>query len=690
MGFLKKLFGKQEKKEQPKSYFDFDEMSRQTFYRNEAAYRHQEIVLPRFKADMGIPLEDVLKQIMPDVVSKIDSMTELCTIQVGDIEIKTRHFKDTEEILAYDLFWNIFYKSDDGDICPIAGTNITLTIRTKGENTPSYIVLFVRGIAIGFETAYIRITQMIPNNAKSDDLRSAKSNSLPTMTSFLIACDKKDSPEQIAEYEEAEKRVWNCLKKGNGLRDNIDTELFYGINEFRPYSHYINYGEYLYDNERYYDAYVMFMRAICYLRANPTNNMREYYNICKLVAKCLVVLGYKEVAGYYYSQAFMGGESISDEYCGFLANLGDARAIIISQDILFNAFMKYGDYENCPESIKEQDFEILGAYKKACDHNKIAFDTDLYKTDMTIGFILNRLLNISCQNICGMNVMTCNGEVISVEGKEYVWEESIYKYLNVGTTIVLPYSRAYYSTDDKKDKSILCHASSIIIYVDKADSERDLVRVNVMIPNFNNNDDKQINNSANNPIGISFIMSSEESPKLSDEGNIDTIYNYAQNCFQQHRFIEAIKAYEYVYGILAAEFLGSPDEKKNILYDAAYKMGYCYEEMLIHERAIFYLEFATQSMVATHIQEHINAVVNSKDPLALGYIRNAMNAKYDVNPESEEYKSYFAFLKRREAYVLIDQKKYNEAKVVLKEMLDDPSSKDFAEGELKYIEQLRK
>lgn len=49
-----------------------------------------------------------------------------------------------------------------------------------------------------------------------------------------------------------------------------------------------------------------------------------------------------------------------------------------------------------------------------------------------------------------------------------------------------------------------------------------------------------------------------------------------------------------------------------------------------------------------------------------------------------------AFLKRRKAYILIDKGELSEAERLLKEMIEDPLCKEFAEGELKYIEQLRK
>ena len=45
-----------------------------------------------------------------------------------------------------------------------------------------------------------------------------------------------------------------------------------------------------------------------------------------------------------------------------------------------------------------------------------------------------------------------------------------------------------------------------------------------------------------------------------------------------------------------------------------------------------------------------------------------------------------AFLKRRKAYIYIDKRRYSEARQLLEEMINDPLSKDFAEGELKYLD----
>ena len=52
--------------------------------------------------------------------------------------------------------------------------------------------------------------------------------------------------------------------------------------------------------------------------------------------------------------------------------------------------------------------------------------------------------------------------------------------------------------------------------------------------------------------------------------------------------------------------------------------------------------------------------------------------------------AYIAFLNRRKAYVLIDQGRLNEAELLLQTLIKEPLCQDFAIGELKYIEELKK
>ncbi len=686
MGIFKKLFGKKEVKEDTKPLIDIDDMLMKTFFRYEAAYRHQKIVLPRFKSTNGIPLKSILEKLLPDVVSKINDMTELRTIQISAVETNSQHFINPEQALSCDLFWNMFYKNDDGELYPLTGTNITLTIRTNGENVPSYIVLFARGTSNGPDAAYIRISLMIPKDGE-DDLRSSKSNSVPTMTSFLIACDTNDNPKIFEEYEEAEARVWNSLKAGKALRDEMDLELFHGIGEFQPYAEYIGYGKYLYENNRYYDAYTIFIRAINYLRTHPIDDMSDYYEVCKYTAICLMKHNHYEKAGYFYSMAYSGGAITIDEYEKFLVAIADIRSIDCLSADLIN---KHGsDIDKWPQEAQNKYNTIFFHYKKNCEDDKERSDKVSFYSDYAIGLILQRIANIEENTIDGMNVISPDGTVTTMTDREQIWNESIYNYLIPGTTIVFPYSRAHYATGDEEDKSILSHASSIIIRINSANNERNLVRVNIMIPNFNNNDDRLGTSATNDPISYSLIMSSKNEPLLAGEKDMNAIFDYALKCINQNRFFEAQIAYLYLYKKLAVNRLSLTDEEKEQFYRTAYCLGFCFEELQDHEVALFYLEMASCSGLDSHIQEYINALVNNRDPRALEFIRKVKNSGFDGDPESKSYQFHYAFLNRREAYVLIDLQKYDEAEALLKEMLNDPMSKEFAEGELKYIEQLR-
>ena len=78
------------------------------------------------------------------------------------------------------------------------------------------------------------------------------------------------------------------------------------------------------------------------------------------------------------------------------------------------------------------------------------------------------------------------------------------------------------------------------------------------------------------------------------------------------------------------------------------------------------------------------------DPQALEVVDDVIKKSPmpDTEEKKEQWNYHMAFLKRRKAYILIDRKRYSEAKQLLEEMLNDPQSKECAEGELKYIEQM--
>lgn len=84
--------------------------------------------------------------------------------------------------------------------------------------------------------------------------------------------------------------------------------------------------------------------------------------------------------------------------------------------------------------------------------------------------------------------------------------------------------------------------------------------------------------------------------------------------------------------------------------------------------------------------------MNLRDPRSLSIIDYAFSHYPKPKDESlvQHWNAYMAFLKRRKAYALIDQGRLDEAEHLLQTLIKEPLCQDFAIGELKYIEELKK
>ena len=51
--------------------------------------------------------------------------------------------------------------------------------------------------------------------------------------------------------------------------------------------------------------------------------------------------------------------------------------------------------------------------------------------------------------------------------------------------------------------------------------------------------------------------------------------------------------------------------------------------------------------------------------------------------------AFISFLHRRKAYIYVEQGKFEDAEALLKSLLNDPYSSDFALKELAYLQRLR-
>ena len=81
---------------------------------------------------------------------------------------------------------------------------------------------------------------------------------------------------------------------------------------------------------------------------------------------------------------------------------------------------------------------------------------------------------------------------------------------------------------------------------------------------------------------------------------------------------------------------------------------------------------------------------------ALAYINNIISelenayGKGDDGDAPEPHmQAFISFLHRRKAYIYVEQGKFDDAEALLKSLLNDPYSSDFALKELAYLQRLR-
>ena len=147
----------------------------------------------------------------------------------------------------------------------------------------------------------------------------------------------------------------------------------------------------------------------------------------------------------------------------------------------------------------------------------------------------------------------------------------------------------------------------------------------------------------------------------------------------------AMWSWENILPIVRQEKTSVDKHILDLFYKCAYEIGWNLMDLGKQEEAVCYLEIASKSLDALYIQEYINGLVNLRDPRSLSIINYALS--HYPKPKDEN------LVQRRNAYiayVLIDQGRLNEAELLLQTLIKEPLCQDFAIGELKYIEELKK
>lgn len=169
----------------------------------------------------------------------------------------------------------------------------------------------------------------------------------------------------------------------------------------------------------------------------------------------------------------------------------------------------------------------------------------------------------------------------------------------------------------------------------------------------------------------------------------------SRTLYRQKRYYEAISCLENAYRLLNSNIDKKSLEERNLFLEVCYMLGFCYNELQQYDRAYYYLTFVTGINRTLYAEEYVNCMIYLGDYRSLMTIDGILEDLHNSIVEDEEGEveqsvyPFLQFLYRRKAYVLVELHRFEEAEEMLRQMIDDPESGDFALDELAYIQQLR-
>lgn len=362
---------------------------------------------------------------------------------------------------------------------------------------------------------------------------------------------------------------------------------------------------------------------------------------------------------------------------------------------------------------------------------------------VTLGTLLNRTFDIRKEEVSDMGIISnyFDKQLEIIHDCDKIWNYDLCEaILNINTqedisykhgeNVILAISyRKWGASENDVDKSISRSNETIIIHLRGTGAGHNswFISATILMPSPAYEKDKTYAKDRNSPkiLEVSFAYDSsdpkdritqynylkedalekikqgkydeitEEQTWLLDQLhiNISTDYWWGNKVQKENRFWDAIIYFENVYKALQDQWREGTitDEGKDYFFKTCFRLGYCYNELQLYEKALFYLAITYPVNNLDYKIEYINCLVNSKDFRAIYTIHDELVKISELNKEdiTEHVIFYHNFLRRRRAYTFIDMGKLDEAEEAFKEMLDEDANKDYALDELVYIQKLR-
>ena len=187
----------------------------------------------------------------------------------------------------------------------------------------------------------------------------------------------------------------------------------------------------------------------------------------------------------------------------------------------------------------------------------------------------------------------------------------------------------------------------------------------------------------------------EEQEMLAQVNMADVAYNmyWGQQMFNNGRYYEAILHLENVFNTFRGNFFEMKPNHKRVFMEAAYKLGFCYNELGLPKLAFYYLDLMATDGNIRHTMEMVNSMANSKDLRLFSYtdgIMDEVKRNFDDADElPDNIRSFLNFVRRRRGYAYIDFNQLDQAEKIFTQMLNEEENADYAINELAYIKKLR-
>ena len=176
--------------------------------------------------------------------------------------------------------------------------------------------------------------------------------------------------------------------------------------------------------------------------------------------------------------------------------------------------------------------------------------------------------------------------------------------------------------------------------------------------------------------------------------DLSSDYYWGRKFFNDKCYFQSLRYFLKIHRGLKSVWKDLSSEQREAYYDVCCYIGFLFMCLSMPNNAYYCLDAARLSNDIGPVQEYINCLCHLNDPQVIsiiqGYLKQAREFLDEEKDEpAESWVDFHQFFLRRLAYMFVNQKAYDEAEDLLKRMIKNGDSVEFAKAELEYIQRMR-